>query len=103
MEVYVCEKPSVGVTFAKVLGCRNKKNGYYEGNGRAVTWAVGHLVKLSYPEVYDPKYKKWNLNDIPFLPDVYKYELIENVKNQFAIVRELLYKADVIYDCGDSG
>lgn len=101
----MCEKPSVGVEFAKALHVYDRKDGYIEGNGYIVTWAIGHLVALSYPEVYDSKYKNWNLDDLPFIPDKYRYEVIKDVKNQFNIVEKLLNRSDVelIYNAGDSG
>ncbi len=103
MEVYVAEKPSVGMSFAKVLGCDKKRTGYIEGNGKIVTWCVGHLVQLSYPEKYDEKYKKWVAEDLPFIPEKYIYEIKKDVSKQFSIVKKLLQQSDVIYDCGDSG
>lgn len=92
--------------FAKALNIKAvKKNGYLESNNAVITWCVGHLVNMSYPEKYDMKYKKWILNDLPFLPKKYKYEVIQNVKRQFDIVKEQLKRNDVstIYVCTDSG
>lgn len=104
--LYIAEKPSVAREFAKALG-ENTKNhdGYMESEHAVITWCVGHLVSMSYPEVYDPKYKKWSLETLPFLPDDFLYEVIPGVKKQFQIVSGLLNRADVdlIYICTDSG
>ncbi|MBR3040782.1 MAG: type IA DNA topoisomerase [Lachnospiraceae bacterium] len=102
----IAEKPSVAKEFAKVLGEKlNSHDGYLEGDRFIVTWCVGHLVSMSYPEVYDEKYKKWSFDTIPFLPTDYKYEVIGSVKKQFDIVKNLLTREDVstIYVCTDSG
>lgn len=104
--LFITEKPSVAMEFAKVLNIKAvKKNGYLESNNAVITWCVGHLVNMSYPEKYDIKYKKWILNDLPFLPKEYRYEVIQNVKKQFDIVKEQLKRNDVstIYVCTDSG
>ena len=104
--VLIAEKPSVAKEFAKVLGEKmNNKDGYMEGDRFIVTWCVGHLVSMSYPEVYDEKYKRWTFDTIPFIPEEYKYEVIGSVKKQFEIVKGLLTRADVstIYVCTDSG
>ena len=104
--LYIAEKPSVANEFAKALKIAGKKqNGYIESEGAIVTWCVGHLVTMSYPEEYDPALKKWSMETLPFLPGKYKYEVIENVKKQFNIVKELLNRKDVdtIYVCTDSG
>jgi DNA topoisomerase-3 len=92
--------------FAKALNIKAvKKNGYLESDNAVITWCVGHLVNMSYPEKYDMKYKKWILDDLPFLPKKYKYEVIQNVKKQFDIVKGQLKRNDVstIYVCTDSG
>ncbi len=92
--------------FAKALKITGKKqDGYIESENAIVTWCVGHLVTMSYPEVYDPALKKWSMETLPFLPKEYKYEVIPNVKKQFNIVKELLNRKDVdtIYVCTDSG
>ena len=102
----IAEKPSVAKEFAKVLGEKlNSRDGYLEGEHFVVTWCVGHLVSMSYPEVYDEKYKRWSFDTIPFIPEEYKYEVIAAVKKQYAIVKELLNRDDVktIYVCTDSG
>ncbi|RHP85297.1 DNA topoisomerase [Roseburia sp. AM59-24XD] len=105
-KLFIAEKPSVAREFAKTLGVNgNAGNGYLESNDYVVTWCVGHLVTMSYPEVYDPALKKWSLNTIPFMPDEFLYELIPDVRKQFNIVKGLLNRPDVerIYVCTDSG
>lgn len=105
-ELFIAEKPSVAKEFAKTLGVNgNAGNGYLESNDYVVTWCVGHLVTMSYPEVYDPALKKWSLSTIPFMPDEFLYELIPDVRKQFNIVKGLLNRPDVerIYVCTDSG
>ena len=92
--------------FARVLGVGGRRqNGYLESETAVVTWCLGHLITMSYPEKYDPKYKQWNLDTLPFLPDHYLYEVIEDVKSQFETVKKLLNREDVgtIYICTDSG
>ena len=104
--VFIAEKPSVAVEFAKALKLNTtRKDGYIESDKVIVTWCVGHLVTMSYPEVYDEKYKKWNLGDLPFIPKDWKYEVIPGVKKQFEIVKSILNRDDVdtIYVCTDSG
>ncbi|WP_053955969.1 DNA topoisomerase [Inediibacterium massiliense] len=104
--LYITEKPSVALEFAKVLNIKgNKRDGYIESNEAVISWCVGHLVNMSYPEKYDPKYKKWTLEDLPFLPKEYKYEIIKNVKKQFDIVKTQMKRKDIstIYVCTDSG
>lgn len=106
MNLLITEKPSVARSFAKVLNVNNQnKGGYMESNGWIITWCIGHLVTMSYPEKYDEKLKQWRLDTLPFMPKEYKYEIIENVKNQFNIVQKLLQREDVtqIYNAGDSG
>ena len=106
MKLLIAEKPSVAMEFAKVLKINAaRKNGYLEGQDWVVTWCVGHLVTMSYPEKYDEKLKFWNLNTLPFLPKEYKYEVIPAVQNQFDIVKALLTREDVteIYIATDSG
>lgn len=104
--VYIAEKPSVAQEFAKALKLNTKrKDGYLESEEAIVTWCVGHLVTMSYPEVYDEKYKRWSLETLPFMPQEFKYEIIPNVEKQFRIVSGLLNRDDVetIYVCTDSG
>ena len=104
--VYIAEKPSVAAEFAKALKLNTKrKDGYLEGYDAIITWCVGHLVTMSYPEVYDEKYKRWSLDTLPFMPKEFKYEVIPNVEKQFKIVSSILNRPDVdtIYVCTDSG
>lgn len=104
--LYIAEKPSVAKEFAKALKYNMKnRDGYLESEEAVVTWCVGHLVTMSYPEAYDEKYKKWSLETIPFIPEEFKYEVIDSVKKQFGIVSGLLNREDVetIYVCTDSG
>lgn len=104
--VFIAEKPSVAQEFAKALKVKTTRHdGYLESENTIVTWCVGHLVTMSYPEVYDIKYKRWALETLPFLPGEFKYEVIPAVRKQFEIVSGLLNRADVetIYVCTDSG
>lgn len=104
--VYIAEKPSVAQEFAKALKLNTRrKDGYLESDEAIVTWCVGHLVTMSYPEVYDPALKRWSLNTLPFIPENFKYEVIPAVAKQFQIVSSLLTREDVdkIYVCTDSG
>lgn len=104
--LYIAEKPSVAQEFAKALKLNMKSyDGYKEGDTAVVTWCVGHLVTMSYPEEYDAKFKKWSLETLPFIPNEFKYEVISNVKKQFQTVSGLLNRKDidVIYICTDSG
>ena len=105
-KLYIAEKPSVAQEFAKALKIRAaRKDGYLEGEEAVVTWCVGHLVTMSYPEVYDASYKKWSLATLPFLPENFLYEVIPATKNQFKVVSTLVNRKDidVIYVCTDSG
>lgn len=104
--LYIAEKPSVAQEFAKALKLTTKrKDGYLESEEAIVTWCVGHLVTMSYPEEYDPSLKRWSLTTLPFIPEEFKYEVIPGVAKQFRIVSELLNRGDVetIYVCTDSG
>lgn len=104
--LFIAEKPSVAAEFAKALKITGKKqDGYIEAEDAIVTWCVGHLVTMSYPEVYDPALKKWSMNTLPFIPEEFLYEVIPNVTKQFNIVKGLLNRKDVdtIYVCTDSG
>lgn len=104
--LFIAEKPSVAQEFAKALKVNaQRRDGYLESENTIVTWCVGHLVTMSYPEVYDIKYKRWSLDTLPFLPGEFKYEVIPAVKKQFEIVKNLLNRPDVatIYVCTDSG
>lgn len=105
-ELFIAEKPSVAKEFAKVLGVSgNAGNGYLESADYVITWCVGHLVTMSYPDAYDAALKKWSLQTLPFLPKEFLYEVIPDVKKQFQIVSKLLNREDVtrIYVCTDSG
>ena len=104
--LFIAEKPSVAQQFAQVLKVSGRQGaGYLENADYVVTWCVGHLVTMSYPEAYDEKYKKWSLETLPFLPKEYRYEVIKDVQKQFDIVKGLLTRPDVdtIYVCTDSG
>lgn len=104
--LYITEKPSVAAQFSQALHENMRKgDGFFEGENSVITWCVGHLVSMSYPEEYDPALKSWRYDTIPFIPDAYKYQVIDNVKKQFGIVKNLLNRDDVacIYICTDSG
>ncbi len=104
--LYIAEKPSVAREFAKALKLNmSNRDGYMESEDAVVTWCVGHLVTMSYPEVYDEKLKRWSLATLPFIPEEFKYEVIDNVRKQFETVSGLLNRPDVeiIYVCTDSG
>lgn len=108
--LYIAEKPSVAREFAKALGMKGAatagaRDGYLENEDTIVTWCVGHLITMSYPEVYDPALKKWSFDTIPFIPEEYKYEIIDASSKQFQIVSKLLNREDIgrIYVCTDSG
>lgn len=104
--LFIAEKPSVAREFANALKLNMRsKDGYLEADTAIVTWCVGHLVTMSYPEVYDEKYRRWSFDTIPFIPQEFKYEVIENAKKQYMIVSSLLNRDDVstIYVCTDSG
>ena len=104
--LYIAEKPSVAQEFAKALKLSTRrKDGYLEGEEAVVTWCVGHLVTMSYPEAYDPSLKRWSLETLPFIPEKFRYEVIPAVKKQYEIVASLLNREDVdtIYVCTDSG
>ena len=104
--LFIAEKPSVAQEFAKALKVSGRKgDGYIESDQAIVTWCVGHLVTMSYPDAYDPALKRWSMETLPFLPKTFKYQVIDDVKKQFKIVSGLLNRADVdtIYVCTDSG
>lgn len=106
MDLYITEKPSVAMEFAKALKIDvKKKDGYIESGNTIITWCLGHLITMSYPESYDPALKKWSMDTLPFIPDKFLYEVIPAVKKQFETVRRLLNREDVttIYVCTDSG
>ena len=105
-DLFIAEKPSVAREFARALKYNMaNRDGYMESEEAIVTWCVGHLVTMSYPEAYDPALKRWSLQTLPFLPEEYRYEVIPGVKKQFDIVSSLLNREDVetIYVCTDSG
>ena len=104
--VYIAEKPSVAQEFAKALKLKTKRgDGYLEGEDAIVTWCVGHLVTMCYPEAYHPELKRWSLTTLPFIPKDFKYEVIPATAKQFRIVAGILNRPDVdtIYVCTDSG
>lgn len=105
-KLLVTEKPSVAMEFAKALKLNtSRKNGYLESDEWIITWCVGHLVTMSYPEKYDENLKKWRLDTLPFIPKEWKYEIIPQVENQFNIIKQLMQREDIseIYNAGDSG
>lgn len=104
-KLIITEKPSVARDFANVLNVNGKKNGYIENNEYVISWCYGHLVEMAYPESYDKKYGTWNLEDLPFLPEVYKYQVVESAAEQYKVVNSLLHREDVdtVYWAGDSG
>ncbi len=91
----IAEKPSVAASLAKVLKATARKDGYFEGNGWIVSWCVGHLVELEPPESYDEKYKKWRREDLPILPEHWKYAVSSSTKKQFGILNKLMERSDV--------
>ena len=101
----ITEKPSVAQEFARILGVSGRGDGYIENKEYVITWCVGHLVEMVYPEVYDEKYKKWKLEDLPFLPADYKYDVIPAVRKQYGVVNSMLHREDVdtVYWAGDAG
>lgn len=101
----ITEKPSVAQEFARVLRVSGRKDGYLENQEYVITWCVGHLVGLVYPESYDSKYKKWRLEDLPFLPEEYKYDVIKEVSRQYTVVHGMLMRDDIdrVYWAGDAG
>ena len=105
-QLFIAEKPSVAQAFAAALGDTMKRHdGYQESEHHVITWCVGHLITMSYPDAYDDKYKKWSFDTLPFLPDQFRYEVIRSSAKQFAIVKSLLNREDIdrIYVCTDSG
>jgi DNA topoisomerase-3 len=105
MKVCIAEKPSVAREIATVLGANTKRDGYYEGNGYAVTYTFGHLCTLLEPNDYNPNWKSWNLNSLPMLPDKFKTKVTKNggIQKQFKIVKKLFDKASLVINCGDAG
>lgn len=94
-KLIVAEKPSVAMSYAKVLGATNRQDGYLEGNGYLVSWCVGHLVELAPPNVYDEKYVKWSIADLPILPQKWQYLVSASTKKQFGILQKLMHRPDV--------
>ena len=105
MKVCIAEKPSVAREIANVLGANTKHDGYFEGNGYAVTYTFGHLCTLFEPNDYRPHWKSWDLNNLPMLPEKFETKVVSNdgIKKQFDIVKSLFDKAEVIINCGDAG
>ena len=101
----ITEKPSVAQEFARILGVSGRNDGYIENSDYVITWCVGHLVEMVYPEVYAEKYKKWKLEDLPFLPKDYKYDVIPAVSRQYDVVHKMLHREDIdtVYWAGDAG
>ncbi|MBE6823202.1 MAG: DNA topoisomerase III [Ruminococcaceae bacterium] len=95
MKLVLAEKPSVAMSLSKVIGANQRGDGYMEGNGYLVSWCVGHLVELSQPEAYDEKYAKWRYDDLPILPEHWKYQVSASTKKQFGILKELMQRKDV--------
>ncbi|MGC1631678.1 MAG: DNA topoisomerase 3, partial [Gelidibacter sp.] len=105
MKVCIAEKPSVAREIAIILGANSKHDGYYEGNGYAVTYTFGHLCTLMEPNDYKPHWKSWDLNNLPMLPEKFQTKVVDNagIQKQFNIVKRLFDKADVVINCGDAG
>lgn len=95
MKLVLAEKPSVAQSIAKVIGANKRNDGYVEGNGYIVSWCIGHLVELAMPESYDEKYKRWRYEDLPILPEEWKYQISSNTKKQFGIIKKLMDRKDV--------
>ena len=91
----VAEQPSLAMSYAKVLGATSRKDGYFEGNGYLVSWCIGHLVELAPPNVYDAKYVKWSVADLPILPEKWQYLVSASTKKQFGILKKLMHRPDV--------
>ena len=104
-KLVIAEKPSVAISITKVIGAKNKKDGYYEGNGYKVSWCVGHLIQMANPDAYDEKYAKWKIDDLPIIPKEYKYEVVKATKKQFAVLKKLMNdKAiDTVINACDAG
>ena len=95
MKLVIAEKPSVAMSLAAVLGANEKKDGYLEGGGYLVSWCVGHLVELAPPNIYDAKYVKWSIADLPILPQKWQYLVSASTKKQFGILQKLMDRPDV--------
>lgn len=105
MELVIAEKPSVALSIAKVIGAKNKKDGYYEGNGYRVSWCVGHLIQMANPNAYDEKYAKWKIDDLPIIPSEYQYEVAKATKKQFNTLKKLMNdkEIDTVINACDAG
>ena len=105
MELVIAEKPSVAISIAKVIGAKNKKDGYYEGNGYRVSWCVGHLIQMANPDAYDEKYTKWNMADLPIIPSEYQYDVAKATKKQFNTLKKLMNdkEIDTVINACDAG
>ena len=105
MELVIAEKPSVALSISKVIGAKNKKDGYYEGNGYRVSWCVGHLIQMANPDAYDEKYAKWNIDDLPIIPSEYQYEVAKATKKQFNTLKKLMNdkEIDTVINACDAG
>lgn len=95
MKLIIAEKPSVAAAYAAALGAKNKKDGYLEGNGYLVTWCIGHLISLAEAGAYEERYKKWNYEDLPILPEVWQHVVSPGKEKQFSIVKSLMDRPDV--------
>lgn len=95
MNLVICEKPSVAMSIAKVIGATGRQDGYYEGGGYIVSWCVGHLIQMASPSAYDEKYGKWRLEDLPIIPDKYKYEVVKTTRGQFNTLKKLMNSKEV--------
>ena len=95
MNLVICEKPSVAMSIAKVIGATGRQNGYYEGGGYIVSWCVGHLIQMASPSAYDEKYGKWRLEDLPIIPSKYKYEVVKATRGQFNTLKKLMNSKEV--------
>ena len=105
MKVCIAEKPSVAREIAQVIGAKSRKDGYFEGNGYAVTWTFGHFCTLKEPNEYQAHWKKWDFNSLPMLPAKFETKLMNNqgVKKQFKVIKKLFKTADTVINCGDAG
>lgn len=104
-KLVIAEKPSVAISITKVIGAKNKKDGYYEGNGYKVSWCVGHLIQMANPDAYDEKYAKWKIDDLPIIPKEYKYEVAKATKKQFTVLKKLMNdkEIDTVINACDAG
>ena len=100
MKLVLAEKPSVAMSLSKVIGADQRGDGYMEGNGYLVSWCVGHLVELAPPNIYDAKYVKWSIADLPILPERWQYLVSASTKKQFGILQKLMHRTDAPLGCG---